>query len=95
MTCCVSGETPDSSRFPTTSLFTVVRAGGLFGKITANWSVTAVGSSPSPDKQLRETSGSVVFPDGSNETQISISSIADDVRPHYCVMSLLLCYTCL
>ena len=74
------GETPDASMFATTIYLNVIRLGGLFGKLTATWNVTAIGSSPSPYRQLSPVSGSIVFPDGSNSTQFNISSLADDVR---------------
>ena len=77
----VTGETPHNSTYANTVHFTVARTGGLFGQIIVMWNVTAVSSSPPPSTQLTQVLGSVVFANGSNVTQISVASLADDVRP--------------
>jgi G-protein coupled receptor 98 len=78
------GEPSLNSTNASTVYLTVVRAGGVFGEIIVTWNVTTIGFSPPPSTQLMQVQGSVMFADGANITQITVSALADDVRL-YCL----------
>jgi G-protein coupled receptor 98 len=72
------GEPSLNSTNASTVYLTVVRAGGVFGEIIVTWNVTTIGFSPPPSTQLMQVQGSVMFADGANITQITVSALADD-----------------